>query len=147
MALCWLASVMPSILKVRQRDWPVNLWHLTSMGWHLTRQPLLQHSSTSSEYLALFLLLASSVRSSQGTVSFRRIAYLKAAELRTMSGLSMILATALGNFNCFLRSTLSSQLCVNANRSGEVFRIATAGFSLALMKAMVFFIGRGSCCG
>lgn len=81
-----------------------------------------------------FLSLTSSIPSSQGTVSSKRLTCLESAEVRTMSGLSVVLATTSGNFNCFARSALSSQSCAVANRPGKVFQTAAAGFSPAFMR-------------
>lgn len=120
----------------------MNPLHPTSMGSHLARHPLLRHSSTSSVYLALFLSLASSMQSSQGTVSSKRMTCSEASEISTRSGLSDVMVTVSGNFSCLPRSTFSSQSCTIANRPEEVVRAAAVGFFPTLAEVMVFFTGR-----
>lgn len=56
-------------LRVRTSEWPTKPRHPTSTGSQWAFQLLLRHSVMSSAYLALFRLLASSIRSSQGTVN------------------------------------------------------------------------------
>lgn len=92
------------------------------MGGHLTCQPLLWHSSTIPEYLALFLSLSSSIRSFQCMVSSRRNTWLEATEVRTMSGLSIDWATASQKF---------SELCHCQKGWGRCFRLLLLGFSPA----------------
>lgn len=68
MAFLLRAPVMPKRLKALQSDFPVKPLAPTSMGRHLARHPR-PHHSTSSAYFSLFLSLAFSILSSQGTVS------------------------------------------------------------------------------
>jgi len=75
-------------------------------------------------------------------VSSRRTICLEASEVSTVSGLSVVASAFSGNFSCFPRSTFSFQSCVAASRPEEVALAAGIGFSPALMKAMVFYIGR-----
>lgn len=113
----------------------------TSKGSHLAHHPLLQHCSTNSEYLGLFLLFASSILSSQGVVRSRRMTCLVFAYNRTKSGLSDVFITDSGNLSCFTRSTLSSQSFAVVSIP-EVECLATRdGFFPAWMKKMVLFFG------
>lgn len=69
MAFLLHAPVMPRRLYALHNDFPAKPLPPTSVGKHLTCHPHLQHPSPSSAYLSLFLSLASSICSSQGTVS------------------------------------------------------------------------------
>ncbi len=101
--------------------------------------PFRWYSFTSSMYLDLFLSLASSIRSSQGTVSSKRMICLEASEISTMSGLSDVIATVSGNLSCLPRSTFRSQSCADVSMPEEVVLIDVVTFSQTLTKVMVFF--------
>ena len=60
---------IPKSPRTRCRDWPAKPLQPTSTGSQWAFHPFLRHSATKSAYLALFLSRASSIRSSQGTVS------------------------------------------------------------------------------
>lgn len=90
--------------------------HPTSIGSHLALQTLFQRSSTKSAYFSLFLSFASSIQTSQGTVSYKRPLWLEAAELSSISVLKVVKAMVSGNFSCFSRSTFNSQSCAVVHR-------------------------------
>lgn len=119
-----------------QRDCTAKPLQPTSIG-----HPRLWHSSTKLAHLAHFLSLASSLRSSQGTVSCSRTICFKESENRTLSGLRVVSAMCSGNLSCFPRSAFICQ-------SGVVPRSPTVplgwglGFSPALMKAIACIAGR-----
>ena len=69
MAFLLHAPVMSRRLYALHNDFPAKPLPPMSVGKHLTCHPHLQHSSTCSAYPSLFLSLASSINSSQGTVS------------------------------------------------------------------------------
>ncbi len=90
------------------------------------------------QFLARFLSLASSIRSSQGTVSSSMISCFKTSEVTIMSGRRLVVAMCWGNLSCFPRSTCSCQFETLVRRPvikwGRV-----RGFSPSLMKEIAFF--------
>jgi len=92
-------------------------------------------------YLVLILSLASSILSSQGTVSPKNIIYLEDSDISTISGLNNVIATVSGNLSYFPRSIFSSQSCADVSRPDEVVLAPGFTFSLMLTKLMVFFTG------
>ncbi|KAM4584753.1 complement C3-like [Odontesthes bonariensis] len=82
---------------------------LSQRPLHLALHPLLRQSSTSSACFSLFLPLASSILSSQGTVSSSMMTCLEDSDCSTMSGLRRVSMMFSGNLSCFPKSTLSCQ--------------------------------------
>lgn len=92
-----------------QSDFPAKPLPPTSMGKHWARHPCLRHSSTSSEYFAFSLSLASYILPSQSAVSSGKTTCLDVSGRRTMSGLKLVSTMFTKNSSCFPRSTLSCQ--------------------------------------
>ncbi len=109
MALFLCSPLIPKSLRALHNDWPANPRQPTSMGRQRVFHPLLRHSPLNSLYLALFRSNASSIWSSQGTVSSCRTTCLDDSENRTRSGLSEAVAMVSGNLSCLPRSTFSCQ--------------------------------------
>lgn len=126
MAFCLLAPVISSMVYALQSDWPMNL-HPTSMGAQFACQPLFRHSSTKSAYFALFFWFASSIQSSQGTVSSRRIC-LEASEMSSISGFRVVVAVVSGNFSCSLRS---SDKVIKITHGSNYFHLLSSSEGLA----------------
>ncbi len=78
-------------------------------GIHLVLHRFFRQSSTRSWYFSLFLAWASSILSSQGTVSSIKISCFVASETKMMSGLNLDWVMCVGIFSCLSRSTVIAQ--------------------------------------
>lgn len=128
--------VMPRFLNTLQSDRPANPLQPTSIGSQRVCQPCLLHSSTSSWYLARFLSLASSMRSSQGTLSSNKISCLVESENIITSGRSLVDIILVGIFSCFPRSTSICQSVAVVRRPDFALGCGRA-FSPALRNLML----------
>ena len=141
MAFLWHAPVTPSMLYALQRDRAAKPLQPTSIGTHQARHPRLRHSSTKLPYLARFLSFASSMRSSQGTVSSSRTTCFVESENRTMSGLRVVSTMCSGNLSCFPRSAFICQSDAVPRSPAAPLGLGL-GFSPARMKAIACLAGR-----
>ena len=92
--------VTPSIFNALHVDWPGNPRQPISNGKHHVFQPLFLHFPTNSVYFSNFRSCASSIRSSQGTVSSIITHTLLSLENMTMSGRRFVGTISSGKRNC-----------------------------------------------
>ena len=137
MALLFTAPAQPNRLRTLLSERPAKPLQPTSNGSQCVFQPLSWHASTSSWCFMRFLALASSMRSSQGTVSSSMINCFVDPDVMIMSGRSNAGMMYCGNFSCLLRSTCSCQSEAVYRRPALVLGCGQ-GFSPALTKAMGF---------
>lgn len=131
------SPVIHRSVNVLQSNHPAKPLQPTSRGSQHVCQPYLRHSSTSSWYLARFPPLASSICSSQGTVSSSKIHYLVESETMIMSGRSCVDVLLVRIFSRLSRSTSSCQSVAVAKRPDFTLGCGWA-FSPALRNLMVF---------
>ncbi len=103
------APLTPSIPNALQSDCPGNPLQPTSTGRFQALQPLCWLSEMRDWYFPNLRSCASSILSSQGTVSSIRATCLVAWDQSTISGRRLVTAISSGNLSCLLRSTLISQ--------------------------------------
>lgn len=137
------APVTPSLVRAVQLECPANPQQHTSTGSQRARWPWLLHCSTSSWYLASSLWWASSMCSSQGTMISHMITCWVESEKMKRSGRSLVCVwcnqeTLVVSY--FPRSTLSCQSGAIESWLGLICG-RERGFSPALSKWMVFFLG------
>lgn len=84
--------------------------------------------SASSRYFAFFHSWASSIPFYQGTVSSLSANYLEESDVKTTSGLSVVVAVCSRNFSCLPRSTCNCQSVAKGTKWVQVFWYA-GGFS------------------
>ncbi len=128
-ALLHCSPFTPRSLRIRCNEWPAKRRHPASPGSQRALQSLLQHSVTRSAYLAVLRSLASSIRSSRGTVSSSRTTHFADSDVNTMS------AVFSGNMSCLLRLSWSCPSRAVARSPPKELGWCCA-FSSALMKVM-----------
>jgi len=106
---------MPRAPKAFQTDWAGKPLHPTSTGKTQLENPFSLHKSASSWYFDRFLSFASSVLSSQGTVSSTSIIIFGIVDKMTMSGRRLVCTTS-GKTNLRCRSTFISQCLASCSR-------------------------------
>ena len=102
-----------------------------------------ERSISRSRYLALLCWLASSILSSQGTVSSILTTCLDDSDVRTISDLSVFLAMWSGNFSCLTRSIFSCYMRAMTSSPVEAL-CATSSLSPSLTNVMLWQ-ERGRC--
>ena len=101
--------VRPSLVKYVMVEWPTNPRHPTSMGRTQHDHPFSMHSARKFSYLSFFRSKASSMFSSQGTVSSTRRTRLVLSDHTTISGRSRVWTMWDGNWSASLRSAADFQ--------------------------------------
>ncbi len=138
-ALLFAAPMMPSRVKLLHREQAAKPLHPTSVGSQRALQPLLRLSSMSSWYLSRLRSLASSIRSSHGTVSSSKRTCLDEADVSTTSGLKQVDVTISGNLSCLPKSTRSSQSGADESKLATDV-ICDRGCSPAFTKAILLWL-------
>lgn len=114
-ALLSCNPLTPKRLWVRCRDCPAKPMHHTTVGSQWAFHPCLLHFSTSLRYLAFLGSWASSIWSSQGTVSSTINTCLEQLDAKIKSGLSVVLAMCSGNFSYCAIPALLFHLCTDCS--------------------------------
>ena len=99
----------PSLVKYAIVEWPTNPRHPTSIGRTLHDHPFSLHSALMFSYRSFFRSKASSMFSSQGTVSSTRRIRLMFSDHTTMSGRSRVWTMWDGKWSASLRSAADFQ--------------------------------------
>ena len=118
-------------------------WLPTSNGHRITLQPFCVHSKTRSVYLSLLYSLATSMLSSQGTVSSPTTVVFAFLDHITRSGLRSVRAISCGNISWVSRSISNDQSFAAVRIPPPGFTIDTNTGSISLTKLMSIIRGAG----
>ena len=142
MAFLRWALGTPIFRNIQANDFPGNPRHPTSTAKHWAFQFLFLASVTIASYLDILSSWASSIRSSQGTVSSMSRMVLLALDVTRMSGRKLVLQISCGNTSFVFRSFCRVQSCASLSMLvSSFFLVLDVSPSLQNWINSFFFIG------